>query len=92
MQDCPKCERKFNLLSIRDYNDGDLKTADFPTQGHAAYCPYCGVKLNSKEDDTNEHNRIKKERLALLEMTMLLDEHPKEYDGPCLCESCCSYD
>jgi hypothetical protein len=48
--------------------------------------------FDAEEDDTNEHNRIKKERLALLEMTMLLDEHPKEYDGPCLCESCCSYD
>jgi hypothetical protein len=21
--------------------------SDFPTQGHATYCPYCGVNLNS---------------------------------------------
>jgi hypothetical protein len=33
----------------------------------------------------------KKEREMLLEMTSQLDEHPEGYEGPCLCELCCSY-
>lgn len=34
----------------------------------------------------------KRERQALLEMTGLMDEHPEGYEGPCLCQLCCSYE
>jgi hypothetical protein len=27
----------------------------------------------------------------LLDFTSLLDEHPEEWDGPCLCQLCMSY-
>lgn len=27
----------------------------------------------------------------LLRMTNKVDEHPEEYNGPCLCRLCCSY-
>jgi hypothetical protein len=28
---------------------------------------------------------------TLLERTMEVDEHPEDYEGPCLCKLCCSY-
>ena len=28
---------------------------------------------------------------TLLKLTMELDEHPEDYDGPCLCKLCASY-
>ena len=31
------------------------------------------------------------EREALFEMTKDVDEHPGEWDSPCLCQLCCSY-
>ncbi len=27
----------------------------------------------------------------LIELTMLLDEHPEEWDGPCMCKMCLEY-
>ena len=34
---------------------------------------------------------FKKERNQLLGMTTkYFDEHPEDYDGPCLCKECCS--
>lgn len=27
----------------------------------------------------------------LLRMTMNEEEHPEDYDGPCMCKLCCSY-
>lgn len=36
-------------------------------------------------------NMWKKERQLLLQMTNTMDEHPEGYEGPCLCQLCCSY-
>lgn len=32
-----------------------------------------------------------KSRDAFLDATALMEEHPKDYDGPCLCQLCSSY-
>jgi hypothetical protein len=32
-----------------------------------------------------------RELQILLDKTMLVDEHPEDWDGPCLCQLCCSY-
>jgi hypothetical protein len=34
---------------------------------------------------------LEAENKALLELSMNLDEHPDDYDGPCMCKSCQSY-
>jgi len=38
-----------------------------------------------------KHDLWKAERDMLLEMTTLLEEHPEDYEGPCLCQLCQSY-
>ena len=49
MQQCPKCESKFSITKHRDYNDGEMKMSNYPTSGHATFCPDCGIKLDSWE-------------------------------------------
>lgn len=39
----------------------------------------------------NEYNKLSDERDGLLELSRGLDEHPDEYDGPCMCKTCLSY-
>lgn len=36
-------------------------------------------------------NMWKNERQELLLMTNMLEEHPEGYEGPCMCQECCSY-
>jgi hypothetical protein len=43
-----------------------------------------------KELET-DRDMWKGERNQLLDMTMMLDEHPEGYDGACLCKLCQSY-
>jgi hypothetical protein len=38
-----------------------------------------------------ELTRLRDENAQLLSLSMNLDEHPDDYDGPCLCKSCQSY-
>jgi hypothetical protein len=33
-----------------------------------------------------------RDEAELLEITRVLDEHPDDYDGPCECRTCLSYD
>jgi hypothetical protein len=35
--------------------------------------------------------QLRDENEQLLSLSMNLDEHPDDYDGPCLCKSCQSY-
>lgn len=43
---------------------------------------------------TNQEKLTKEqrgERDALFEKTREVDEHPEDWDSPCLCQLCCSY-
>lgn len=33
----------------------------------------------------------RREREILFNKTKLVDEHPEDWDSPCLCQLCCSY-
>lgn len=38
-----------------------------------------------------ENSGLKKEHSELLELTTLIEKHPEDYEGPCLCKLCMSY-
>jgi hypothetical protein len=50
----------------------------------------------AEENDTlaSEVRRLRifeQERNDLLNLTTMLEDHPEEYDGPCMCRTCLSY-
>ena len=44
-QECPKCQAQFKLLNYR--NSASLGQVE--TLGHAKFCPFCAVQLDSWE-------------------------------------------
>lgn len=38
-----------------------------------------------------DKRKLRKEYYSLMERTEIMEEHPDEYDGPCLCKLCRSY-
>ena len=41
--------------------------------------------------ERTDRDAWKKERDELMELTSMLDEHPEDYDGPCMCRLCREY-
>ncbi len=50
-----------------------------------------GVANEKIEALEAENARLQDENAGLLELTELLDEHPEDYEGSCLCKLCKSY-
>lgn len=57
-----------------------------------------GIRTSSEElawwivhQQQAELERLKLENGQLLDLTRELNEHPDDYDGPCLCKLCLSY-
>lgn len=55
-------------------------------------CPHHKHRLATEyEEQKKEIERLQADNDQLLQLTRGLDEHPNDYDGPCLCKLCVSY-
>lgn len=53
-------------------------------------CPLC-LEIYKFQELKKAFDSLVNDRNDLLELSRLIKEHPEGYDGPCLCQMCCSY-
>jgi len=49
------------------------------------------AQAENASDQSKQIARLISENKEFLTLTMLLDEHPEDYQGPCFCKLCQSY-
>ena len=86
-----------DVVAREDYNDlrtfaiaqvAALAALKVEKDGHKANYLY---ELDLRVRAEAERNAAMKERDQLLVLSTNLAEHPDDYDGPCMCQSCMSY-
>ena len=75
----------------------DFRVDDgMPSEDGMKFCTFCGEPLIERSPLTDEEwqelaEKGEQERADLFERTLQEDEHPEDYDGPCMCRECRSY-